>query len=89
MQATKTTHYDWFLLNNRDISEKYMITLRNKFAAFHEISETFTPKDEYVNFVNVYMKATEECIPIKLRAKHRYRYRYEYIKAKQGLVIKM
>ena len=33
-QTTKSTHYDWSLLNNRDISDKYTITVRNKFDAF-------------------------------------------------------
>ena len=32
-QTTKITHYDWSLLNNRDISDTYSITLRNKFDA--------------------------------------------------------
>ena len=31
--TTKTAYYDWSLLNNRDISNKYMLTLRNKFNA--------------------------------------------------------
>ena len=30
---TTTVHYDWFLLNNRDIRDKYTLTLRNKFGA--------------------------------------------------------
>ena len=29
-QTTKTKHYDWSLLNYRDISNKYTIALRNK-----------------------------------------------------------
>ena len=47
------------------------ITLRNKFNALQEFSETLTPNDEYKNFVNAYMEAAEECIPTKLRAKTR------------------
>ena len=38
MQTTKTTCYDWPLLNKRDISNKY-ITLRNKFNDFLKISK--------------------------------------------------
>ena len=34
-RTTTALHYDWSLLNNRDISDKYTLTLRNKF----EISE--------------------------------------------------
>ena len=56
--------------NNKDISDKYTITLRNKFDALQEISETLTPNDEYETFVNACMEAAAECIPTKLRAKH-------------------
>ena len=30
-QTTRTTLYDWSMLNNRDFRDEYMITLRNKF----------------------------------------------------------
>ena len=66
MRTTKTTHYDWPLLNNRDISNKYTVTLRNKFDALQEISETLIPNDEYENFVNAHMEAAAECILAKL-----------------------
>ena len=65
MQTTKTTHYDWSLLNNRDISNKYTMTLRNKFDALWEISETLSLNDEYENFISAHMKAAAECIPIQ------------------------
>ena len=68
-QTTTTTHYGWSLLNNRDIWNKYTITLRNKFDALQEISETLTLNDKYENFVNAHMEAAAEYIPIKLRAK--------------------
>ena len=71
MQTTKTAHYDWPLLNNRDISYKYSITLRNKFDVLQELSETHTPNDEYENFVNAQIEAATECIPTKLRATYR------------------
>ena len=70
-QTTKTTHDDWFLLNNKDNRSKYTITVRNKFNALQEISETLTPNDEYENLVNAHIDAAAECIPTKLRAKHR------------------
>ena len=35
VQKTTTVHYDWSLLNNRDIRDKYALTLRNKFDALH------------------------------------------------------
>ena len=49
----------------------YTLTLRNKFDALQEISETPTPNDEYENFVNTHLVATAECIPTKPRAKSR------------------
>ena len=57
MQTSKTAHYDWFLLNNRDICDKYMKPLRNKFDALQEIPETLSPNDEYENFVNIHIEA--------------------------------
>ena len=52
---TKTTvHYDWALLNNRDIRDKYTLALRNKFDAQQEQTETHTPNEEYENFVNAH-----------------------------------
>ena len=44
--TTTTVHYDWSLLNNRDIRDKYTLTLRNKFDALQEILETPTPNDK-------------------------------------------
>ena len=44
--------------------------LRNKFDALQEKSETYTPNDEYKNFVNAHLDAAAECIPTKQRAKH-------------------
>ena len=69
--TTTTVHYDWSLLNNRDIRDKYPITLRNNFDALQEKSETKTPNDEYENFVNAHLEAAAECIPTKQRAKSR------------------
>ena len=34
-------HYDWALLDNRDIRDKYAIALRNKFDALQEKTETY------------------------------------------------
>ena len=68
-RTSTTVHYDWSLLNNRDIRDKYTLTLRNKFDALQEISETPTPNDEYENFVNFLLEAVAEWIPTKQRAK--------------------
>ena len=69
-QTSKNTHYDWSSLNNRDINNKYMITLGNKFEALQEISKIFTPNDKYKNYVHTHMEAAVECITTKLRDKH-------------------
>ena len=50
------------LLSNRDISDKYTITLRNKFDAIQEISERPTPMDKYENLINAHVETTAECI---------------------------
>ena len=63
------THHDWSLLYNRDISDKYTVTLRNEFDALQEISEILTPNVENENFINAHMEAAAECMPTKLRAK--------------------
>ena len=70
-RTTTTVHHDWSLLNNRDIRDKYTLTLRNKFDALPEISETLTLNDEYENFVNVHLEAAVECIPTKQRTRPR------------------
>ena len=63
------TQYDWPSLTNRDICNKYMVTVRNKFDSLQEISETYTPNDEYENFITAHVEAAAECIPIKPKAK--------------------
>ena len=68
-RTTITVHYDWSLFYNRDIRDKYTLTLRNKFDALQRISETPTVNDEYENFVNAHLEAAAECIPTKQRAK--------------------
>ena len=68
--STTTVHYDWSLLNNRHIRDKYALALRNKFHALQK-TETHTPNDEYENFVNAHLEAAAECIPTKQRTKPR------------------
>ena len=70
-QTTTIVHYDWSLLDNRDIRDKYTWTLRNKFDARQEISGTPTLNDEYQNFVNAHSEAAAECILTKQRTKLR------------------
>ena len=66
-----TKHYDWALLNNRDIRDKYVVEMRNTFETLQEKTEKGTPNDEYENFVNAHLEATEKCIPTKPKTKYR------------------
>ena len=70
-RTTTTIHYYWALLNNKDIREKYVIALRNKFDALQEKTETHTPNDEFENFVNAHLEAAAKYIPTKNRTKFR------------------
>ena len=81
-----TTYYDWSLLNNRDISDKYMITLRNKFDSLQEMSETLTPNDKCENFVNAHMESAAECILTKLRAEYKVPLKTLAVKKKQDIL---
>ena len=46
-RTATTKHYDWALLNNRDIRDKYVVELRNRFEILQEKTEKGTPNDEY------------------------------------------
>ena len=70
-RTATTKHYDWPLLNNRDIRDKYVSELRNRFEILQEKTEKGTPNDEYENFVNAHLKAAVKCIPTKPRTKYR------------------
>ena len=70
-RTTKTVLYDWSLLNNRDIRDRYTLTLRNNFDALQEILETLTPNDDYENVLYAHLEAAAECIPTKQREKPR------------------
>ena len=70
-RTATTKHYDWALLNNRDIRDKYVLELRNRFETLQEKTEKGTPNDEYENFVNAHLKAAAKCIPTKPRTKYR------------------
>ena len=45
--ATRTTtiHYDWALLNNRDVRNKYALAKRNKYDALQEQTHTLRMKN--------------------------------------------
>ena len=64
-RTTTTVHHDLSLLNNRHIRDRYALTLKKKFDALQEETETHTPNDEYENFVNAHIEAAAECTPTK------------------------
>ena len=70
-RTATTKHYDWALLKNRDIRDKYVVELRNRFETLQEKTEKGTPNDEYENFVNAHLEAAAKCIPAKPRTKYR------------------
>ena len=70
-RTATTKHYDWALLNNRDIKYKYVLELRNRFETLQEKTEKGTPNDEYENFVLAHLEAASKCIPTKPRSKYR------------------
>ena len=70
-QTATTKHYDWPLLNNWDIKDKYVLELKNRFEALQEKIEKSTPNHEYENFVNAHLGAAAKCIPTKPRTKYR------------------
>ena len=43
-RTATTKHYDWALLNSRDIRDKYALELRNRFETRQEKTEKGTPK---------------------------------------------
>ena len=70
-RTTTTKHYEWSLLTNADIIDKYVLELRNRFETLQEKTEKPTPNDEYENFVNAYIEAAAKCIPTKPITKYR------------------
>ena len=68
---TSTTYYDWALFNNKDIRDKYVLAVRNKFDALQEKTEIHALNNEYENFINTHQEAAAKYIPIKLRTKSR------------------
>ena len=59
------------LLNNKDVRDKYVLELRNRFETLQEKTEKSTPNDEYENFVNAHLEAAAKYIPTKIKTKYR------------------
>ena len=74
------------LLNNRDIRDKYVLELRNRFETLQEKTEKGTPNDEYQSFVNTRIEAAVKCIPTKPRTKYRVLLETLAVREKRALV---
>ena len=85
-RTTTIKHYDCALLNNRDIRDKYVLELRNRFETLQEKTEKSTPNDEYENFVNAHLEAAAKCIPTKLKTKYRVPWKTLTVREKRALV---
>ena len=85
-RTATTKHYDWALLNNRYIRDKYVLELRNRFETLQEKTEKGTPNDEYENFVEAHLEAASKCIPTKPRTKYRVPWETLAVREKRALV---
>ena len=85
-RTATTKHYDWALLNNKDIRDKYVLELRNRFETLQEKTEKSTPNDEYENFVNAYLEAAAKYIPTKVKTKYRVPWETLAVREKRALV---
>ena len=85
-RSATTKHYDWALLNNRDIKDKYVLELRNRFETLQEKTEKGTQNDEYENFVEAHLEAASKCIPTKPRTKYRVPWETLAVREKRALV---
>ena len=80
-------HYDWALLNNKDIRDKYVLELRNRFETLQEKTEKSTPNDEYENVVNAHLEAAAKYIPTKkIKTKYRVPWETLAVREKHALV---
>ena len=85
-RTATTKHYDWALLNNRDIRDRYVVELRNRFETLQEKTEKGTPNDEYENFVNAHLEAAVKCNPTKPKTKYRVPWETLAVREKRALV---
>ena len=85
-RTATTKHYDWALLNNKDVRDKYVLELRNRFETLQEKTEKSTPNDEYENFVNAHLEAAAKYIPTKIKTKYRVPWETLAVREKRALV---
>ena len=85
-RTATTKHYDWALLNNKDVRDKYVLELRNRFETLQEKTEKSTPNDEYENFVYAHLEAAAKHIPTKIKTKYRVPWETLAVTEKRALV---
>ena len=85
-RTATTKHYDWALLYNKDVRDKYVLELRNRFETLQEKTEKSTPNDEYENFVNAHLEAAAKYIPTKIKTKYRVPWETLAVREKRALV---
>ena len=85
-RTATTKHYDWALLNNRDIRDKYVLELRNRCETLQEKAEKGTPNEEYENFVEAHLETASKCIPTKPRTKYRVPWETLAVREKRAFV---
>ena len=85
-RTVTTRRYDWALLNNRDIRDKYALELRDRFETLQEKTEKATPNDEYENFIEANLEAASKCIPTKPRTKCRAHWDTLAVREKRALM---
>ena len=84
-RTSTTKHYDWALLNNRDIRDEYVLELRKRFETLQEKTEKGTPNDEYENFVDANLEAASKWIPTIPRTKYRVPWEMVAVREKPAL----
>ena len=82
-QTATTKHYDWAFLNKRDIRDKYILELKNRFETLQEKTEKGTPNDEYENFVNAHLEAAAKRIQKKKKTRTKYRVPWETLAVRE------
>ena len=75
-RTATTKHYDWAIFNNRDIRDKYVVELRNRFETRQEKTGKGTPDHE----------AAAKCFPTKPKTKYRVPWETLAVREKRALV---
>ena len=71
-KTSGTIRHDWsHLANNPEISDKFIVSLKNRFAALQESDEQHTATARYKNFEIACKEAANKIIPPKERTKKR------------------